>query len=305
MNASLTTTHASKGVTRLPPWLKKRLIPGGSTSRVARALEEYRLKTVCREASCPNTMECFAAGTATFIVLGDTCTRNCGFCGVKKGLPRDIVDTGDINVVRGVEDNEPQRLAGAVRSLGLRHVVVTSVTRDDLPDGGSGHFSRVVHALRGCKDLGIEVLVPDFGGVLEDVRRVVEAGPDVFSHNVETVPRLYPVVRPEARYKRTLHVLEFAGKTCKNNSGNMRIKSGLMLGLGEKREEVLEALRDLVRVGCQMITIGQYLRPSRDQLPVERFVTPEEFKDYAEAARALGFSEVLSGPFVRSSYRLV
>jgi lipoic acid synthetase len=305
MNASLTTTHASKDVTRLPPWLKKRLIPGGSTGRVARAVEEYRLKTVCREASCPNTMECFAAGTATFIVLGDTCTRNCGFCGVKKGLPRDIVDIGDINVVRGIEDNEPQRLAGAVQSLGLRHVVVTSVTRDDLPDGGSVHFSRVVHALRGCKDLGIEVLVPDFGGVLEDVRRVVEAGPDVFAHNVETVPRLYPRVRPEARYKRTLHVLEFAGKTCKNASKDMRIKSGLMLGLGETKQEILEVLRDLVRVGCRTVTIGQYLRPSRDQLPVERFVTPEEFKEYAEAARALGFSEVLSGPFVRSSYRLV
>ncbi len=290
-----TSTITSENTPRLPPWLKKRLIISSSTGRVARALKDYRLKTVCQEASCPNIMEYFARGTATFIVLGDTCTRNCGFCGVKKGLSKDIK----------IEDGEPERLLHAVRLLRLRHVVVTSVTRDDLPDGGSGYFSRIVRLLRGCKGLGIEVLVPDFGGVREDVCRVAEAGPDVFAHNVETVPRLYPRVRPEARYKRTLHVLEFAGKTCKNASKKMRVKSGLMLGLGETRQEVLEVLRDLVRVGCRTITIGQYLRPSRDRLPVEKYVTPEEFKEYEETARALGFSEVSSGPFVRSSYRLM
>ncbi|MFQ5862928.1 MAG: lipoyl synthase [Candidatus Brocadiales bacterium] len=280
----------SDGVaTRLPPWLKKRVICGGSTGRVVQALDEFRLKTVCREALCPNIMECFARGTATFMVLGDSCTRTCGFCGVKKGGPKDP------------EEDEPERLSRAVKLVGLHHVVVTSVTRDDMPDGGSGHFSRVILALKRRKGLKIEVLVPDFRGVLDDVRKVLEAGPHIFAHNVETVPRLYPRVRPEACYKRSLRVLEFSNKECKN----IRIKSGLMLGLGERKGEVFEVLRDLRRVGCEVVTIGQYLRPSKDQLPVERFLEPEEFEEYGEMARKLGFLEVFAGPFVRSSYCIV
>jgi lipoic acid synthetase len=283
---------SNRAITRLPPWLKKRVISGGSTARVVRALEEFRLKTVCREALCPNMMECFARGTATFLVLGDTCTRNCGFCGVKKGRPEDI---------KGEED-EPERLARAARLLGLDHVVVTSVTRDDLPDGGSTHFSRIVLALKGgCNGLRIEVLVPDFRGARDDVLRVLEAGPHVFAHNVETVPRLYPGVRPEADYERSLRVLDFARKGCKN----IRVKSGLMLGLGEKKEEVFEVLKNLLLAGCDTVTIGQYLRPSRNHLPVDRFLTPEEFAEFGETARELGFPEVFSGPFVRSSYCIV
>ncbi len=272
--------------TRLPPWLKKRVICGGSTGRVSRTLEEFQLKTVCQEASCPNITECFARGTATFIILGDNCTRTCGFCGVKKGSPGDP------------EEDEPRRLARAIGLMGLQHVVITSVTRDDMPDGGSRHFSRVVTSLRSHNALKIEVLVPDFRGVRDDVHRVLEAGPHIFAHNMETVPRLYPRVRPEARYERSLRVLEIANRACKN----IRIKSGLMLGLGERRKEVIEVLRDLLCVGCQTVTIGQYLRPSRNQLPVERFLAPEEFEEYEETARSLGFLEVFSGPFVRSSY---
>lgn len=274
---------------KLPPWLKKRVICGGSTRRVSQTLEEFRLKTVCQEALCPNIMECFARGSATFIILGENCTRTCGFCGVKKGPPKDA------------EEDEPDRLAQAVRLMGLRHVVVTSVTRDDLPDGGSGHFSRVILALRRCKGLKVEVLAPDFLGARDDIHRVLDAGPHVFAHNVETIPRLYQSVRPEACYKRSLRVLDFANEACKN----IRVKSGLMLGLGERKEEVLEVLRDLLRVGCKIVTIGQYLRPSKNQLPVQRFLKPEEFKEYEEIARALGFPEVFSGPFVRSSYCIV
>lgn len=275
--------------TRLPPWLKKRVTCGGSMRRVSQALEEFRLKTVCQEALCPNIIECFTRGSATFIILGENCTRTCGFCGVKKGFPGDV------------EEDEPERLAQAVRLMGLRHAVVTSVTRDDLSDGGSGHFSRVILALKRCKGLKIEVLVPDFRGVWDDVQRVLDAGPHVFAHNVETVPRLYPSVRPEAHYERSLRVLDFANNACKN----IRIKSGLMLGLGERKGEVLEVLKDLLRVGCEIVTIGQYLRPSKSHLPVQRFLEPEEFKEYEEAARALGFPEVFSGPFVRSSYCIV
>lgn len=280
---------ASSGAvaTRLPPWLKKRVISGGSTGRVVQALNDFQLKTVCREASCPNIIECFARGTATFIILGDSCTRRCGFCGVKKD-----------SHPKHPEGDEPERLLQAVRLLGLRHVVVTSVTRDDLHDGGSGHFRRVIHALKSCKGLRIEVLVPDFHGVMDDVGRVLEAGPHIFAHNVETVPRLYPRVRPQASYKRSLRVLEFAGERCKN----IQTKSGLMLGLGEQRGEILEVLEDLFNAGCKIVTIGQYLRPSKSHLPVERFVEPEEFEEYGELARELGFSEVFAGPFVRSSY---
>ncbi len=276
--------------TRLPSWLKKRLIGGGSTGKVIRVLEEFRLNTVCQEALCPNIIECFARGTATFMVLGDSCTRACGFCGVKKGRP-----------TRYIEEGEAERLYRAVRRLGLRHVVVTSVTRDDIPDGGSGHFSRVILTLKRCNGLRVEVLVPDFRGVLDSVQKVLEAGPHVFAHNVETVPSLYSRVRPEAHYKRSLRVLEFAKKRCKN----IVVKSGLMLGLGERKEEVLEVLKDLLDVGCKVVTIGQYLRPSKDQLPVERFIEPGEFEEYGEMARELGFVEVFSGPFIRSSYCIV
>lgn len=287
------STVYSNVPSRLPAWLRKRVICGGSTARVTRALKEFRLKTVCREASCPNLMECFARGSATFIILGDNCTRNCGFCGVKKGPPRDV------------EEDEPERLTRAAKLLGLHHVVITSVTRDDLPDGGSGHFSRVIHALKKCDRQRVEVLVPDFQGVRADIHRVLDAGPHVFAHNVETVPRLYPRVRPEARYERSLRVLDFAGEYCQNGRQKIRVKSGLMLGLGERKAEVLEVLKDLLHAGCETITIGQYLRPSRNRLPVERYLAPTEFQEYEEMARALGFLQVFSGPFVRSSYCIV
>lgn len=281
------STPSGVATTRLPPWLKKRMISGGLTGRVAQTISNFQLRTVCQEALCPNIMECFARGTATFIILGDCCTRRCGFCGVKKD-----------SRPRHPEADEPVKLLQAVRFLGLRHVVITSVTRDDLPDGGSRHFSRVIHALKNCKELKIEVLVPDFQGVREDLQRVLEAGPDIFAHNVETVPRLYPRVRPEASYTRSLQVLELAGKRCKN----IQTKSGLMLGLGERREEVLEVLKNLLDVGCKVVTIGQYLRPSKGHLPIERFVEPAEFEEYGGLAREMGFLEVCTGPFVRSSY---
>lgn len=270
----------------LPPWLRKRIQIGGAQGKVLGVLEELRLRTVCQEAICPNITECFSRSTATFIILGDACTRGCGFCAVKRGRPQPV------------EEDEPERLSEAVRSLGLKYVVVTSVTRDDLPDGGSGHFRRVILTLKRHKYLKIEVLVPDFQGVCQNLEAVLEAGPEVFAHNVETVPRLYAEVRPGAFYKRSLGVLEFA----KKQSKNIYTKSGLMLGLGERKEEVLAVLRDLRRAGCDMVTLGQYLRHSMHHRAVERFIEPGEFEEYGEIARSLGFLEVQAGPFVRSSY---
>jgi lipoic acid synthetase len=272
---------------RFPPWLRKRIPPEGETSAVRKLLDRLHLHTVCQSAHCPNLFECFARGTATFLILGDVCTRHCGFCAVGSGSPEPP------------EPDEPAHVAEAVASLGLAHVVVTSVTRDDLADGGSAQFAATIAAVRAVSDATIEVLTPDFQGCWGDLRRVVDAGPDVFNHNVETVPRLYPLVRPEADYRRSLEVLRRAGE----RAPGLLTKSGLMVGLGERHDEVIAVMRDLRAAGCGALTVGQYLSPSSGHVPVARFVTPEEFDTYKTEAEAMGFAAVAAAPFVRSSYQ--
>ena len=272
---------------RHPPWLKVRAPGGPEFAETMSTVRALGLHTVCQEARCPNIGECWGHRTATFMLLGDTCTRNCGFCAVTHGRPL-AVDAG-----------EPLRVAEAVARLGLRHVVVTSVNRDDLPDGGAAHFAATARALRrllpACR---IEVLVPDFQGNLVSVAEVVASPIDVFNHNLETVPRLYRRVRAGARFERSLGVLHAA----REGQGGLLTKSGLMLGLGETEEELLRVFSDLRAIGCDILTLGQYLRPSRDHLPVERYVPPEEFTDLRAEALALGFRHVEAGPLVRSSY---
>ena len=277
----------STAARRFPPWLRKRIPPEGETRRVRELLERLRLHTVCQSAHCPNLFECFARGTATFMILGDVCTRHCRFCAVAAG-PTEAPDP-----------DEPGHVAEAVAELGLRHVVITSVTRDDLPDGGSGQFAATIAAIRGASGATIEVLTPDFQGCWDDLDRVLDAGPDVFNHNVETVPRLYPLVRPEADYQQSLEVLRRAGA----RAPDILTKSGLMVGLGERHDEVVAVMRDLRAVGCEALTVGQYLSPSAEHAPIERFVTPDEFDTYRDEAEALGFAAVAAAPFVRSSYQ--
>ena len=269
---------------KFPPWLKKRVPCAGGLAPVRDLLEELNLATVCQEAHCPNLGECFARGVATFMILGRVCSRQCRFCAVRKGQPEPV------------DPDEPERVAEAVSRMGLKHVVVTSVTRDDLPDGGSGHFADTVRAIHERSDATVEVLTPDFVGRAEDIERVVSAGPEVYNHNVETVPRLYAEVRPQADYARSLGVLNQAA------GHGLIAKSGLMLGLGETPAEVEQVLRDLRGVGCAAVTLGQYLAPSPRHHPVAEFVTPEQFDRCAEFARSAGFEDVASGPFVRSSY---
>jgi lipoyl synthase len=278
-----------KEVTRhmLPEWLK-RPAPGERTlAGIERMLKGLRLSTVCQSAHCPNLGECFNRGTATFMILGDQCTRNCRFCAVPHTKSPPAVDL-----------DEPLHLADATRQLGLTHVVVTSVTRDDLMDGGAGQFIRTLSALRKNRPSpSIEILVPDFKGDTALIQRVCNAKPDVFNHNLETVPRLYPAIRPQAEYERSLSVIKLAAQN------GLTVKSGLMLGLGETIEEGLAVFKDLVEAGCTILTLGQYLSPSDDHAPVVRYLPPEEFDLWAEKARDIGFREVFSGPFVRSSYR--
>ncbi len=272
---------------RLPRWLKRNVPKGNANHFTARLLDELRLETVCDNARCPNRMECYSQKTATFMILGNVCTRPCGFCSVAKGktLP--------------VEDDEPQRVAEASRRLGLKHVVITSVTRDDLPDGGAEHFHRTVLAVRERCGAAVEVLTPDFIGQRSALDRVIDAAPDVFNHNAETVPRLYPSVRGrKSDYRWTLELL----RRVKQRNASIQTKSGLMLGLGETREELFDTLADLLDVGCDFLTLGQYLQPSPNHLPVVRYLPPEEFDDLGEAARRMGFRQAASGPFVRSSY---
>ncbi len=274
--------------TRLPRWLHRQVRAGRGMRRVEETLRRQGLHTVCESAKCPNRMECFSVRTATFMILGDVCTRGCAFCGVSKGEPL------------AVQDDEPARVAAAAASLGLRHVVVTSVTRDDLPDGGASAFAATVREVRGCLPRAtVEVLVPDFQGDEEALRRVVAEGPHILNHNLETVRELYARVRPGADYRRSLHLLEAA----RGMDGGMKTKSGLMVGLGETRAQLRTAFRDLAGVGCDMLTIGQYLRPGREQLRVERFLSPREFDELGEEAREAGIPLVASAPFVRSSYR--
>jgi lipoic acid synthetase len=263
-------------------------VPKGNANHfTARLVDDLQLATVCQHARCPNRMECYAARTATFLILGDVCTRGCGFCSVTKGRPRPV------------DADEPRRVAEAARRLGLQHVVVTCVTRDDLPDGGAEHFVQTLAALRAATEATIEVLPSDFGGRAGSVDRLADARPAVYNYNMETVPRLFRSVRGhKANYAWTLEIF----RRVKARQPAIRTKSGLMLGLGETRDELLDALADLRAAGCEMLTLGQYLRPSPTQLPVVRYLPPEEFDDLGRLARQIGFEQVASGPMVRSSY---
>jgi lipoic acid synthetase len=283
---SLPTIDSSAPTRRLPSWLKRKLPLGNGHFFTQDLLRELRLETVCENARCPNRPECYARRTATFMILGNICTRPCGFCSVPKGPPDDL------------EDDEPARVAEAALRLGLRHVVITSVTRDDLPDGGADHFRRCIVAVRERTGAVVEVLTPDFLGDLLAVDRVLEAGPEVFNHNMETVPRLYKKVRGRASYQRSLDVLAHV----KRRSPDTVTKSGLMLGLGETTEELFDVLADLRAAGCDTLTLGQYLAPTLKHIPVARYVPPAEFDELAALARMLGFAKVAAGPFVRSSY---
>jgi len=274
-----------KSVSR-PPWLRVRAAGDKRYLEVRALLREHNLHTVCQEANCPNRGECFSSGTATFLILGPNCTRNCRFCNITSGH------------VSRPDGNEAENVARAVDLLGLKHAVITSVTRDDLPDGGAGQFAGVIRAIRALgKNVTIEVLTPDFKGRTDSIETVLEARPDVFNHNVETVPRLYGAVRPEADYGLSLRVLKMAAEPEK-----MVTKSGLMVGLGETFEELCQVFADLNSVGVDFLTIGQYLPPSREHYPVVKYYHPSEFDELAEQARAMGIRSVFSAPLVRSSY---
>jgi lipoyl synthase len=269
---------------RLPDWIRTKSLAGSRDTK--NLLRRYNLSTVCEEARCPNRAECFSKPTATFMILGSNCTRNCGFCSVSSSVP-DPVD-----------NHEPENIALAAEELRLKYVVVTSVTRDDLADGGAGQFAKTVHALKKrIPGIKIEVLTPDFQGRESSLRTVLESGPDVFNHNMETVPRLYPLVRPGADYERSL---SFLGKA-KSISPDICTKSGFMLGLGETREEIIMSLKDLRKVGCDFVTIGQYLRPTKKNIPVVEYIFPEVFEKLKAEALEMGFRYVASGPLVRSS----
>lgn len=272
---------------RKPEWLRIRVRNNERISQVENILERLSLHTVCEEANCPNRMECFSRKTATFMILGRVCTRNCRFCNVEGGSPMPVDET------------EPQHVAEAAKELGLEHVVITSVTRDDLPDGGAGHFARTVEAVRKmCAEMVIEVLIPDFKGDIKALGTVVEAAPDIINHNVETVPRLYPTVRPQADYRRSLELLA----NVKRMNRNIYTKSGIMVGLGESMDEVFEVFRDLREAGCDFLTVGQYLAPSEKHHRVEEYVHPDVFDEYKKKGLEMGFAYVASAPLVRSSY---
>jgi len=272
---------------RHPAWIRVRA-PGSEAYRATRRLvKTLQLNTVCEEAKCPNIGECYSHGTATFMLLGSVCTRGCTFCAVDKGK------AGDLDV------EEPRAIAEAVKKMGLQHVVLTSVTRDDLPDGGSGHFAETIRLVKTfTPEVAIEVLIPDFRGHWDQLGNILEAPIDVLNHNTETVPRLYKRVRLGAQYERSLELLRIA----RDRLPNVVTKSGLMLGLGEERDELLQVFRDLREVGCDVLTLGQYLQPEPKYLPVERYLDPSEFKELEEVATKLGFRKVVSGPLVRSSY---
>lgn len=273
---------------RLPRWLKRNVPKGDPGRNTTHLLKELGLETVCEEAKCPNRMECYSQQTATFMILGAVCTRACSFCSVSRGTPQ------------ALSDDEPERLAEASARLGLKHVVITSVTRDDLPDGGAEHYFRCIEAVRARTGATVEVLTPDFIDSPEAIYRVLEAKPEVFNHNTETVPRLYKRVRgPKSVYRWTLDLLA----KVKEISPTTKTKSGLMLGLGETREELLDTLADLREANVDFLTLGQYLQPDQKKyLPVVRYLPPEEFEELGQQAKQMGFLKVASGPFVRSSY---
>lgn len=268
-----------------PDWLKVKLPSGENYKDVFKLMRESKLHTVCEEAKCPNMGECWNHRTATFMILGDTCTRSCGFCNVKVGLPNEL------------DLDEPRRVAEAVEALKLRHVVITSVNRDELKDGGSSIFSETIRLIRhSMPDCTVEILIPDFKGVEEAFNKIMENPPDILNHNLETVPRLYSVVRPQAKYERSLELIRWF------KDKGLRTKSGIMVGIGEKPEEVLDLMKDLLNHGCDILTIGQYLQPTKIHLPIDRYVTLEEFNMYKEKGLSMGFKAVESAPLVRSSY---
>lgn len=270
-----------------PEWLKVRLPMGPQVETLRRLMRSKTLHTVCEEAHCPNMAECWGAGTATFMILGDTCTRSCGFCAVKTGRPL------------GLDADEPRRVGEAVARMGLGHAVVTSVNRDELDDGGAAMFAETIREIRRqARGTTVEVLIPDFLGVVEALDVVLRERPEILDHNVETVPRLYPRVRPQAKYERSLAVLRHTKAT----APDLVCKSGIMVGLGEARDEVLATMRDIRAQGTDVLTVGQYLRPSPVHLPIERYWTPAEFAELRDAGMAMGFRHVESGPLVRSSY---
>lgn|SRR5579885_1068087 len=276
---------------RHPDWIKVRAPASPEFFRTRAILGGLKLHTVCQEACCPNIGECFSHRTATFMLMGDVCTRNCPYCAVSHGK------------VRPLDPDEPRRIAEAAAKLGLRHVVVTSVNRDDLPDGGAGHFAATARAIKeALPEARVEVLVPDFQGSLECVDKVIESPIDIYNHNIETVPSLYHKARPGGRYERSLEVLRHAKQRSRAAGRAILTKAGVMLGLGEEIAELLGVMRDLRSIECDILTLGQYLRPSKDHLPVERYVTPEEFAELRREGLAMGFRHVESGPLVRSSY---
>lgn len=275
---------------RKPKWLTSKKIGAAKTQEIKRLLNEYKLHTVCESAGCPNLGECFENGTATFMILGNICTRNCTFCAIEKSeknlLPPD--------------SEEPRSIAELSKKLGLKHVVITTVTRDDLPDGGASQFIEVIKQIRKIceKNISIEVLISDFNGDLKQVIKVVYAAPDILNHNVETIPRLYSYVRPKANFKRSISVLQTARKTDKN----VLLKSGFMVGLGETEQEVLTLLKELRKADVDIVTIGQYMQPSKDHYPVKEYIHPEEFDYFKKEGEKMGFKIVESAPLVRSSY---
>jgi lipoyl synthase len=268
-----------------PAWLKMKVPLGTKFSELRHIIDGNRLHTVCEDARCPNVADCWNRGTATFMILGDICTRSCGFCSVKTGRPV------------GLDLDEPRRVAEAVKEMNLKFAVVTSVNRDELPDGGATIFARTIHAIRlAVPSCRVEVLIPDFQGKADQLRIVLDARPDILNHNVETVPRLYRTVRPQARYQRSLGVLEAAKKQ------RLTTKTGIMVGLGETGDEVHSVMEDLRCIGVDILTIGQYLQPTKAHLPVQRYVAPDEFRAWKEFGISRGFAHVESGPLVRSSY---
>jgi len=269
----------------LPPWFKVQLQPGPHYKELRQLTQSHQLHTICEEARCPNLWECWNNRTATFLILGDICTRRCHYCSVRTARPLEL------------DREEPHRVADAVRTLNLRHAVITSVNRDDVPDGGAAVFAETIAHIRTVHPTcTIEVLIPDFQGHQEDLATVINEHPDILNHNIETVPRLFPSIRPQGKYSRSLKILQWAQEM------GARTKSGLMAGLGETEEEIRNVMYDLRTVGCEMLTLGQYLRPTLEHIPVSRFYTPEEFEELKLEALTLGFHHVESGPLVRSSY---
>ena len=283
----MTLPHMAEEQEEKPFWLKQRLPARAICEEVSTLINNAKVHTVCQEAQCPNIWECFSRKTATFMIMGDHCTRNCRFCAVAHG-PNRLLDP-----------EEPLRIAGMVQTLNLDYVVITSVTRDDLPDGGASFFVRTVKEIRRkVPHVLVELLIPDFQGNKDALRSITEVRPDVLNHNIETVPRLYTIVRPEAIYRRSINLL----RQVVTFDSNIITKSGLMFGLGEQPEEILNTLKDLLDARCQLVTMGQYLQPTKAHLPVERYIPPKEFDTWRKIALEMGFAEVAGGPFVRSSY---